>query len=95
MPELLEYHLAGECHVGSDDEEDTALPAPSTRKPEVAVKQDATPVIPEHVPADGDTFDNENENGQSSRAKSARSPLPEHRLDAGIPQSVTVSLSHL
>ena len=81
--------------MGNDDEEDIALSTPSTRKLEVAVKQDATPVIPEHVPADGDTFDNENENGQSSRAKSARSPLPEHRLDAGIPQSVAVSLSHL
>jgi hypothetical protein len=54
---------------GNDDEEDIALPAPLTRKPEVAVKQDATPVMPEHMPADGYTFDNENENGQSSRAK--------------------------
>jgi hypothetical protein len=76
---------------GNDDEEDIALPAPSTRKPEVAVKQDATPVIPEHVPADGDTFDNENGNGQSSRAKLARLPLPEHRLDAGIPQNISAS----
>jgi hypothetical protein len=41
--------------MGNDDEEDIALPAPSTCKPKVAVKQDATAVIPEHVPADGDT----------------------------------------
>ena len=75
--------------MGNDDEEDTVPPAPSACKPEVAVKQDATPG---HVPADGDTFDNGNENGRSSVAKSAHSPLPEHRLDAGIPQSVTVSL---
>jgi hypothetical protein len=53
--------------VGNDDEEDIALSTPSTLKLEVAVKRDATLVILEHVPADGNTFDNENENGQAHR----------------------------